>query len=105
MQKEQSGAPKDPKLFDAEKLYLWVLGEESDSDHVIALRPGPRLHIIGQAPPVSGSPIFRRRLSLRLSDDQSDSVVLNLDLSLNLLLVAGGLFCRNTGSWAAEPCW
>ena len=50
MQKEQYGVPKDPELFDAEKLYLWALGDESDGDGVIALRHGPRLHIIGQAP-------------------------------------------------------
>ena len=51
MQKEQYGVPKDPELFDAQKLYLWVLGEESDGDGVMALRHGPRLHIVGQAPP------------------------------------------------------
>ena len=50
MQKEQYGVPKDPELFDAEKLYLWVLGDESDEEGVIALHHGPRLHIIGQAP-------------------------------------------------------
>jgi hypothetical protein len=50
MQKEQYGVPKDPELFDAQKFYLWVLADESDGDGVIALRHGPRLHIIGQAP-------------------------------------------------------
>jgi hypothetical protein len=42
--------PKDPGLSDAQKLYLWVLGNESDSDGVIPLPSGPRVHIIGQAP-------------------------------------------------------
>lgn len=50
MQKEQYGVPKDPELFDAQKLYFWVLGDESGDDGIIALRHGPRLHIIGQAP-------------------------------------------------------
>jgi hypothetical protein len=50
MQKEQYGVPKDPELFDAEKLYLWVLGDGSNGDGVMALHHGPRLHIIGQAP-------------------------------------------------------
>jgi hypothetical protein len=50
MQKEQFGVPKDPGLSDAQKLYLWVLGNESDSDGVIPLPSGPRVHIIGQAP-------------------------------------------------------
>jgi hypothetical protein len=42
---------RDTELFDAEKLYLWVLGDESDGDGVISLPRGPRVHIIGQAPP------------------------------------------------------
>ena len=50
MQKEQFGVPKDPQLFDAQKLYLWVLGDASDGDGVISLPSGPRVHIIGQAP-------------------------------------------------------
>ena len=50
MQKEQYGVPKDPELSDAQKLYLWVLGDESDGDGVISLPRGPRVHIIGQAP-------------------------------------------------------
>ena len=50
MQKEQYGVPKDPELFDAQKLYLWVLGDELDSDSVIHLPYGPRIHIIGQTP-------------------------------------------------------
>jgi L,D-transpeptidase catalytic domain len=50
MQKEQYGVPKDPELFDAQKLYHWILGDELDGDDVIALRHSPRLHIIGQAP-------------------------------------------------------
>ena len=50
MQKEQYGVPKDPELFDAQKLYLWVVGEESDDEGVMTLPHGPRLHIIGQAP-------------------------------------------------------
>jgi hypothetical protein len=41
---------RDTELFDAEKLYLWVLGDESDGDGVISLPRGPRVHIIGQAP-------------------------------------------------------
>lgn len=51
MQKEQYGVPKDPELPDAEKLYLWVLGDESDGGGVIPLLKGPRVHIIGRAPP------------------------------------------------------
>jgi hypothetical protein len=50
MQKEQYGVPKDPELFDAQKLYLWVLGDEPDGDDTIPLPRGPRVHIIGQAP-------------------------------------------------------
>jgi len=50
MQKEQFGLPKDPQLFDAQKLYLWVLGDASDDDGVIPLPSGPRVHIIGKAP-------------------------------------------------------
>ena len=50
MQKEQYGLPKDPELVDAQKLYLWVVGEESYDEGVMVLRHGPRLHIIGQAP-------------------------------------------------------
>lgn len=50
MQKEQYGGPKDPELFDAQMLYFWVLGDDSDGDGIIALRHSPRVHIIGQAP-------------------------------------------------------
>ena len=50
MQQEQYGVPKDPELNDARKLFVWVLGGETDEDHVIPLPHGPRVHIIGQAP-------------------------------------------------------
>ena len=50
MQQEQYGVPKDPELFDAQKLFVWVLGGEPDDDRVIPLSRGPRVHIIGQAP-------------------------------------------------------
>ena len=50
MQKEQYGGPKDPELFDAQRLFVWVLGSEPDDDRVIPLPYGPRVHIIGQAP-------------------------------------------------------
>ena len=50
MQKEQYGAPKDPELNDARKLFVWVLGGETDEERVIPLPHGPRIHIIGQAP-------------------------------------------------------
>jgi L,D-transpeptidase catalytic domain len=50
MQKEQYGAPKDPELFDARRLFLWVVGWEPDDERVIPLHRGPRVHIIGQAP-------------------------------------------------------
>lgn len=50
MQKEQYGAPKDPELFDARRLFLWVLGREPDDERVIPLHRGPRVHVIGQAP-------------------------------------------------------
>jgi len=50
MQKEQYGVPKDPELFDAQRLFVWVLGSEPDDDRVIPLPSGPRVHIIGQAP-------------------------------------------------------
>jgi L,D-transpeptidase catalytic domain len=50
MQKELYGAPKDPELSDAKKLFEWVLGGEPDDDRVIPLPRGPRVHIIGQAP-------------------------------------------------------
>lgn len=50
MQKEQYGVPKDPELFDAQRLFEWVLGGEAGDNHVIPLPRGPRVHIIGQAP-------------------------------------------------------
>jgi hypothetical protein len=50
MQKEQYGAPKDPELNDARKLFVWVLGGETDEERVFPLPHGPRIHIIGQAP-------------------------------------------------------
>ncbi|TKB73803.1 MAG: L,D-transpeptidase [Nitrospira sp.] len=50
MQQEQYGGPKDPELFDAKKLFEWVLGSEPDDNRVIPLPYGPRVHIIGQAP-------------------------------------------------------
>jgi hypothetical protein len=50
MQKEQYGAPIDPELFDAQRLFLWVLGREPDDERVIPLPRGPRVHIIGGAP-------------------------------------------------------
>ena len=50
MQKEQYGVPKDPELNDARKLFVWVLGGETDEDRLIPLPHGPRVHIIGQAP-------------------------------------------------------
>ena len=48
--KDQYGMPKDPELFDAERLFVWVLGNELDEERVIALPRGPKVHIIGQAP-------------------------------------------------------
>jgi hypothetical protein len=50
MQQEQYGVPKDPELFDAERLFVWVLGSEPDDDRMIPLPRGPMVHIIGQAP-------------------------------------------------------
>ena len=50
MQKEQYGTPKEPELSDAQRLFVWVLGSESDDDRAIPLPRGPRVHIIGQAP-------------------------------------------------------
>ena len=50
MQKEQYGAPKDPELNDAKRLFEWVLGSETNDERVISLHRGPRVHIIGQAP-------------------------------------------------------
>ena len=41
---------RDTELFDAEKLFVWVLGSEPDDDRVIPLSRGPRVHIIGQEP-------------------------------------------------------
>ena len=41
---------RDTEPFDAERLFMWVLGSEPDDDHVIPLPRGPRVHIIGQAP-------------------------------------------------------
>ena len=48
--KDQYGMPKDPELFDAERLFEWVLDSEPDDDRVIPFPRGPRVHIIGQAP-------------------------------------------------------
>ena len=50
MQQGQYGVPKDPELNDAQRLFLWVLGSESDDDRVIPFPRGPLVHIIGQAP-------------------------------------------------------
>ena len=50
MQKEEYGLPKDPELFDAQRLFEWVLGGEVEEERVIHLPHGPRVHIIGQAP-------------------------------------------------------
>jgi hypothetical protein len=50
MQQEQYGAPKDPELNDAHRLFEWVLGGEVEDNRVIRLPYGPRVHIIGQAP-------------------------------------------------------
>jgi hypothetical protein len=50
MQEEQYGAPKEPELNDAQRLFVWALGSEPDDDRVIPLPRGPRVHIIGQAP-------------------------------------------------------
>jgi hypothetical protein len=50
MQKEQYGTPNDPELDDAKRLFEWVLGGEFDTDRMIPLPHGPRLHIIGQPP-------------------------------------------------------
>jgi hypothetical protein len=50
MQKEQYGIPKDPQLNDAKRLFVWVLGGETEDDRMIPLSHGPRVHIIGQAP-------------------------------------------------------
>ena len=50
MQKEQFGAPKDPELNDAQRLFEWVLGGEVEDNRVIRLPYGLRVHIIGQAP-------------------------------------------------------
>lgn len=50
MQKEQYGAPIDPELSDAKKLFEWVRRGEPDDNRVIPLPYGPRVHIIGQAP-------------------------------------------------------
>lgn len=51
MQREQYGIPKDPELNDAKRLFEWVLGGEAQDDNVIPLPHGPKVHIIGQAPP------------------------------------------------------
>jgi hypothetical protein len=50
MQKEQYGIPKDPKLNDAKRLFVWVVGAEPEDDHMISLLHGPRVQIIGQPP-------------------------------------------------------
>jgi hypothetical protein len=50
MQKEVYGAPNDPELNDAKKLFEWVLGGAATDDRVIPLPRGPRVHISGQAP-------------------------------------------------------
>ena len=52
MQKEQYGAPKDPELNDAKRLFEWVLGGETNDERVISLHRAPRVHIIGQAPDI-----------------------------------------------------
>ncbi len=50
MQKELYGVPKEPELTDAQKLFMWVLGDEQVDDRIIPLPRGPRVHIRGQAP-------------------------------------------------------
>lgn len=49
MQKEQYGIPQDPKLNDAKRLFVWVLGGEPEGDHLIPLLHGPRVQIIGHS--------------------------------------------------------
>ena len=42
---------RDPELFDAERLFVWILGSEPGDERVIPLLYGSHVHIIGQAPP------------------------------------------------------
>jgi hypothetical protein len=50
MQKEPYGKPKDPRLNDAKRLFVWVLGAKSEDDDMITFPHGPRVMIVGQAP-------------------------------------------------------
>ena len=41
---------RDSELNDAQRLFAWALGSETDEERVIPLPRGPLVHIIGQAP-------------------------------------------------------
>ncbi|TAJ25999.1 MAG: hypothetical protein EPO64_07155 [Nitrospirae bacterium] len=50
MQKEYYGAPKDPVLDDAKRLYDWVVGSLPDDGRLLDLKERPKVLIVGQAP-------------------------------------------------------
>jgi hypothetical protein len=51
MQAEYYGDPRDPILRDAQTLYEWVLGSRAAADGFQTLGDGPRVRIVGAAPP------------------------------------------------------
>lgn len=50
MQKTYYGYPRDPVLDDARTLYEWVIAPHPDDGRFHALKEGPRVLIVGQAP-------------------------------------------------------
>lgn len=51
MQQVYYGVPKDPALDDARSLYRWVMGSRPESEGIQTIRDGPRVLIVGRAPP------------------------------------------------------
>lgn len=51
MQQTYYGAPSTPVLDDARILYRWVMGPRADHESAQAVMAGPRLLIVGRAPP------------------------------------------------------
>lgn len=50
MQKRVYGAPATPEVADARRLYEWVAGRD-DGGRMRAIEDGPRVRIVGRAPP------------------------------------------------------
>ena len=51
MQQTHYGAPSTPVLDDARTLYRWVMGPRADRESAQAVTAGPRVLMVGRAPP------------------------------------------------------